>query len=81
MAAIVPLIFSYYVWSVIAANQIVAFVKFTAGKLVQIVVMVKQQKKQQQLQHNVLAPHKKEQDVRRKQLIQADVAICINQIK
>ncbi|MDI9337820.1 MAG: hypothetical protein QM539_05265 [Alphaproteobacteria bacterium] len=43
--------------------------------------MVYQQKKQQQLQNNVLAPHKKEQDVRRKQLIQAVVAICINQIK
>jgi hypothetical protein len=43
--------------------------------------MVKQQKKQQQLQPNVLAIRKKEQDVRRKQLVQADVAICINQIK
>jgi len=43
--------------------------------------MVEQQKKQQQIQHNVLAIQKKEQDVRRKQLIQADVVICINQIK
>ncbi len=74
-------IFSYYVWSVIAANQIVACVKFTAGQLVQIVVMVKQQKKQQQLQHNALAPQKKECDARRRQPIQADVAICTNQVK
>ena len=43
--------------------------------------MANQQKKQQQFQHNVLAPHKKEQDARRKQLIQAAGAICINQIK
>jgi hypothetical protein len=57
------------------------YVKFIAEQLVQIVVMVKQQKKQQQLQHNALAPQKKECDARRKQLIQADVVICINQVK
>jgi hypothetical protein len=43
--------------------------------------MVNQQQKQQLLLNNVLAPHKKEQDAKRKQLIQADGAICINQIK
>jgi hypothetical protein len=43
--------------------------------------MVKQQKKQQQLQHNALAPQKKECDARRRQPIQADVAICTNQVK
>ena len=74
-------IFSYYVWSVIAANQIVVYVKFTAGQLAQIVVMVKQQKKQQQLQHNALEPQKKECDARRRQPIQMDDAICINQVK
>jgi hypothetical protein len=43
--------------------------------------MVKQQKKQQQLQHNALAPQKKECDARRRQPIQMDDAICINQVK
>jgi hypothetical protein len=44
-------------------------------------VLVNQQQNQQQLQHNVLAPHKKEQDARIKQLIQAAGAICINKNK
>jgi hypothetical protein len=44
-------------------------------------VSVKQQKKQQQLQHNALAPQKKECDARRRQPIQMDDAICINQVK
>lgn len=43
--------------------------------------MVNQQKKQQQLQNNVLAPHKKEQDARTKQPIQTDGVTYINQIK
>jgi hypothetical protein len=43
--------------------------------------MVKQQKKQQQLQHNALAPQKKECDARRRQPIQMDDVICINQVK
>jgi hypothetical protein len=43
--------------------------------------MVHQQQNQQQLQHNVLALHNKELDARREQLIQAEGAICINQIK
>jgi hypothetical protein len=49
--------------------------------LAPIVVVATPQKKQQQLQHNVLEPQKKEQDVRRKQPIQTDGVTYINQIK
>jgi hypothetical protein len=42
--------------------------------------MVNQQQKQPLLLDNVLALQKKEQDARRKQLLWADGAICINQI-
>jgi hypothetical protein len=43
--------------------------------------MVNQKQKQQLLPNSVQAPQKKVQDAKRKQLVQADDAICINLIK
>jgi hypothetical protein len=54
------------------------YVKFIKKELVQIVAMVKQQKRHQLIHNNALELQKKEQDVRKEPPIQADGVTYIN---
>jgi hypothetical protein len=72
-------IFSYFVKNVTEANQTVAFVKYTTGKLALIVVMERQPKKSLRLlQHNVQEQQRKEQDAEIGQPIQMGDVIYTN---